>query len=156
MNKFADFFSNKITTEREELAIDSSHCNQLNQEEQYVQCVKFSNFQKVTEYDIKNFIDKVGKKSCKLDPVPATIFQGCKKTLLPIITKITNESLQSGCMPEKLKEAVLKPKLKKDSLECEEYTNFRPISNLKVLSTVIEKAAAVLPVSFWNIWQITI
>ena len=45
-------------------------------------------------------------------------------------------------MPEKLKEAVLKPKLKKDSLECEEYTNFRPISNLKVLSTVIEKAAA--------------
>ena len=45
-------------------------------------------------------------------------------------------------MPEKLKEAVLKPKLKKDSLEYEEYTNFRPISNLKFLSKVIEKVAA--------------
>ena len=45
-------------------------------------------------------------------------------------------------MPEKLKEAVLKPKLKKDSLECEEYTNCRRISNLKVLSKVSEKAAA--------------
>jgi hypothetical protein len=87
-------------------------------------------------------VDKVGKKSCELDPVPAKIFQGCQKTLLPIITKISNESLQSGCMPEKLKEAVLKPKLKKDSLEYEEYTNFRPISNLKFLSKVIEKVAA--------------
>ena len=58
--------------------------------------VTISNFQEVTEYDIKNLIDKVGKKSCELDPVPATIFQGCKKTLLPIITKITDELLQSG------------------------------------------------------------
>ena len=102
--------------------------------------VTISNFQEVAEYDIKNLIDKVGKKSCELDPVPATIFQGCKKTLLPIITKITDEFLQSGCMPEKLKEAMLKPKLKKDSLECEEYTNCRRISNLKVLSKVSEKA----------------
>ncbi|CAB4005830.1 Hypothetical predicted protein, partial [Paramuricea clavata] len=93
----------------------------------------------VTEHEIKNIIDIVGKKSCELDPDPAKIFQSCQKTLLPIITKISNESLQSGCMPGKLKEAVLKPKLKKDSLEYEEYTNFRPISNLKLLSKVIEK-----------------
>jgi hypothetical protein len=36
VNNFADFFSNKIATIRKELAIDSSHCDQLNQEEQYV------------------------------------------------------------------------------------------------------------------------
>ena len=142
VNKFADFFSNKIAIIGKELAIDSSHCNQRNQEEHYAQCVKFINFQEVTEHEIKNIIDKVGKISCELDPVPAKIFQGCQKTLLPIITKISNESLQSGCMPGKLKEAVLKPKLKKDSLEYEEYTNFRPISNLKFLSKVIEKVAA--------------
>jgi hypothetical protein len=144
VNKFADFFSNTVAIIRKELAIDSSHCNQRNQEEQYAQCVKFINFQEVTEHEIKNAVDKVGKKSCELDPVSAKIFQGCQKTLLPIITKINNESLQSGCncMPEKLKEAVLKPKLKKASLEYEEYTNFRPISNLKFLSKVIEKVAA--------------
>ena len=124
VNKFADFFSNKITTIRKELAIHSSHCDQLNQEEQYVQCVKFTNFREITENEIKNIIDVVGKKSCELDPVPAKILQGCQTTLLPTITKITDESLQSSCMPEKLKEAVLKPKLKKNSLEYEEYTNF--------------------------------
>ncbi|CAB4037146.1 Hypothetical predicted protein, partial [Paramuricea clavata] len=142
VNKFSDFFNNKIAIIWKELAIDSSHCNQRNQEEQYAQCVKFINFQEVTEHEIENVIDKVGKKSCELDPVPAKIFQGCQKTLLPIITKISNKSLQSGCMPEILKEAVLKPKLKKDSLDYEEYTNFRPISNLKFLSKVIEKVAA--------------
>ena len=75
VDKFADFFSNKITTIREELAIDSSHFNQLNQEEQYVQCVKFSNFQEVTQYDIKIFIDKVGKKSCELHQFPQQTFK---------------------------------------------------------------------------------
>ena len=74
VNKFADFFSNKIAIIRKELDIDSSHCNQRNQEEQYAQCVKFINFQEVTEHEIKNVIDKVGKKSCELDPVPAKIF----------------------------------------------------------------------------------
>ena len=89
-------------------------------------------FQDVTEHEIKHFIDKVDKKTCELDPVPATIFQGCKKRLLPLITTIVNKSLQSGCMPGKLKEAVLKPKLKEDSLNSEEYISFRPISNLKL------------------------
>ena len=37
---------------------------------------------------------------------------------------------------------MLKPKLKKSNLEFEEYSNFRPISNLKFLSKIIEKAVA--------------
>ena len=46
-------------------------------------------------------------------------------------------------MPEKLKEAVLKPKLKNDPLNSDEYISFRLISNLKLLSKVIEKVVAV-------------
>ena len=75
VNKFADFFSNKIAIIRKELVIDSSHCNQRNQEEQYAQCVKFINFQEVTEHEIKNVIDKVGKKSCELDQFPQKSFK---------------------------------------------------------------------------------
>ena len=47
-------------------------------------------------------------------------------------------------MLEKLIEAVLKSKLKKDSLNSEEYISFRPVSNLKLLSKVIEKVVAAL------------
>jgi hypothetical protein len=45
-------------------------------------------------------------------------------------------------MPVQLKDAMLKPKLKKSNLEFEEYSNFRLISNLKFLSKIIEKAGA--------------
>ena len=57
-------------------------------------------------------------------------------------SQLVNKSLQSDCMPGKLKEATLKTKLKKDSLNSKEYTSFRRISNLKLLSKVIEKVVA--------------
>ena len=37
---------------------------------------------------------------------------------------------------------MVRPKLKKESLDFEEYSNFRPISNLKFVSKIIEKAVA--------------
>ena len=40
------------------------------------------------------------------------------------------------------KEAIVRPNLKKDSLDYELFSNFRPISNLKLLSKVTKKAAA--------------
>ena len=46
-------------------------------------------------------------------------------------------------MPSSVKNAVLSPLLKKPSLDFEIFSNFRPVSNLKFLSKVIEKAAAI-------------
>ena len=45
-------------------------------------------------------------------------------------------------MPGQLKEDVVRPKLKKKSLDFEEYQNFRPI-NLKIVGKIIERAVAV-------------
>ena len=81
-------------------------------------------------------------KSCDLDPIPASILKECKSTLLLIFTNMVNMSLQSAYIPVTLKEAMIKPKLKKDSLDSEDYPNFRPISNLKVVSKIIEKAVS--------------
>jgi len=41
-----------------------------------------------------------------------------------------------------LKIAVLKPCLKKPSLDHEQYSSFRPISNMKFVSKAIEKTVA--------------
>ena len=46
-------------------------------------------------------------------------------------------------MLSSMKNAVLSPLLKKPSLDFEIFSNFRPVSNLKFLSKVIEKAAAI-------------
>ena len=57
---------------------------------------------------------------------------------------IVNPSLQSACMPGQLKQAIVRPKLKKESLiGLKECSNNRPISNLKFLSKIIERAVAV-------------
>ena len=44
-------------------------------------------------------------------------------------------------MPTALKEAIVKPLLKKPSLDKEDFKNYRPVSNLAFLGKVIEKAA---------------
>ena len=57
--------------------------------------------------------------------------------LLPTITNILNESLLSGTVPSEFKTAVVKPLLKKPSLDPNEL-NYRSISNLPFLSKLLE------------------
>ena len=82
-------------------------------------------------------------KSCILDPLPATLLKQHFELLLPVILKIVNLSLESGHFPSSLKTAVLSPLLKKANLDHEVLANYRPISNLKVISKIIEKVVAV-------------
>ena len=85
---------------------------------------------------------KIAAKSCSLDPVPASLLPYCINDLVPIIKIAVNLSFASASMPSSLKKAVLSPLLKKPSLDFEIFSNFRPVSNLKFLSGVIQKVAA--------------
>ena len=69
--------------------------------------------------------------------------KNCLDMLLPTITNIVNLSLSTGTMPETLKVAELVPALKKHDADHEQFSNFRPISNLVMVSKVIEKAVSV-------------
>ena len=57
--------------------------------------------------------------------------------LVAITTHIVNTSLQSR-FPERWKESQVKPLIKKPTLLCE-YKNYKPVSNLCVISKIIEK-----------------
>ena len=84
-----------------------------------------------------------GVKTCALDPLPSILLRECLATLLPVITRIVNFSLTTGIVPRYFKEAMVRPKLKKDSLvDHQLFSHFRPISNLNLLSKVTEKAVA--------------
>jgi len=50
-------------------------------------------------------------------------------------------SLKYGCVPS-LKVGVLKPLLKKPSLDREIFSNYQPISNLKTVYKIVEKVVA--------------
>jgi hypothetical protein len=79
------------------------------------------------------------KKSCQLDPIPASLFFECLDNLVPIITSIMNTSLSSGKVPQCFKHALVQPLLKKSNLDPEEMKNYRPVSNLPFLSKVLER-----------------
>ena len=67
-------------------------------------------------------------------PLPTWLLKQCKKSILPVITIIVNISLTLGVFPMELKHALVRPKLKKQNLDKNEY------KNIPYLSKIIEKA----------------
>ena len=65
--------------------------------------------------------------------------------MLPVLTKMINMSIETATVSAQLKEAMLRPKLKKESLGHEVFANFRPFSNLKFISKMMEKAVFYQP-----------
>ena len=62
--------------------------------------------------------------------------------LLPVLTQMINISIETVNVPVQIKEAMIRPKLKKESLVHEVYSNFRPISYLKFISKMIENSVS--------------
>ena len=62
-----------------------------------------------------------------------------QRMLCTNITNIVNLSLSSGNFHHTLKESVISPLLKKPILDKDELSNYRPISNLSLISKIIER-----------------
>ena len=92
----------------------------------------FEAFEPLSQNGVHNLIMNSKKKSSYLDPVPTDLLMKCLDILLPVITKIINISLDTGCFPNDWKEAIILPILEKAGLESS-FDNLRPISNLASL-----------------------
>ena len=137
-NRFANFFINKIRNIRCELG------DALPYKESEISTAtscELTVFSAVTTSDIQSLINKSNNKCCSLDPISTWLFKNCLPSLLPIVTNIVNQSLES-IMPSSYKEAVLTPILKKPNMDPEVLKNYRPVSNLPYVSKLIEKIVA--------------
>ena len=76
--------------------------------------------------------------TCALSPT--WLLKECVEELLPIITTFVNRSMQEGTVPKSLKHALVTPILKKDGMDPNILSNFRPVSNLACLAKILEKA----------------
>ena len=70
-------------------------------------------------------------------------FDRCSSWDPAMLVHIVKLSLSSGFFPDSLKSAIVKPLLKKYTLNPDCFKNYRPVSNLSFLSKVIEKVLAV-------------
>ena len=133
---FSEYFTEKISTIRSAFPLSDISTTQ--------NCSHFSGthleiFKPVTEKHVLQILRKTSPKTCELDPIPTKLLYENFDILLPSITAIINESLSSGIIPSQLKSAMVKPHLKKPSLDKNSLKNYRPVSNLPFLSKILEK-----------------
>ena len=126
---FCKFFIDKVSKIRIEL--DSLSSNVSSPDSAPVFCDSiFSAFRPVSEEEVGKIIRLSKPTTCLLDPIPTPLLVECLDQLLPSITNIINQSLTSGVFPSLFKVAVVKPLLKKSSLDRNNLKNYRPVSNL--------------------------
>jgi hypothetical protein len=136
--KFLTFFVEKIVTIRTNL--DTFLTTQVpTHSDKKFNGRHFSDFESVDESTVKKMMLQIGAKACDLDPFPGNLFIECLDTLLPYVTKIMNDSLSTGMFPDSMKHALVRPLIKKPSLDRNDLKNYRPVSNLCFLSKVLEK-----------------
>ena len=99
----------------------------------------FSEFQPVTATEVLKLLQSSANKLSPLDPLPTWLFKKIGVDVAPLLVKIFNRSCTKGYAPIRLKMAVVSPLIKKEGLDVDDLTNFRPISNVSLVSKVLER-----------------
>ena len=138
-NEFGDFFVQKILDIKSAI-ISTSHQSPNALPVESVTDVSFPEFNLLSKSEVRATILS-SKKSCPLDPIPITILVKHLDELLPSVTRIINLSLDTGYFPDHWKLALVRPLLKKDGL-VPVLKHYRPVSNLKYISKLVETVVA--------------
>ena len=102
----------------------------------------FTSFEPVTTEHLLSILTKCAPKSCDLDFMPTSLLLNCLDVMLPSKTNIINDSLVSDVFPSFYKSAIVKPLLKKSTLDSNDMKNYQPVSNLSFMSKILEKVVA--------------
>lgn len=95
-------------------------------------------FTSITNDTIKKIIDDLkSKTSSGFDSISTKFLKDIAPVIIPHLTIIANQMINTGIFPEKLKLAKVSPIFKKDNPTS--FTNYRPISLLPAISKVMEK-----------------
>lgn len=104
--------------------------------------IGLTEFSEITVNEIITAISRLPNKSSVADPIPTSVLKAASDVLAPYFTELFNSSLRSGQFPEEFKHASLTPIIKKVGLDCAATSSYRPISNLSVLSKLLERLVA--------------
>ena len=130
--RFAEYFSSKIEKIRGNLDKHQKFNPPIN--DTYF---KLKEFKELNDAELMKIIKT---KSCEIDVLPTYMIKENLELFIHIIRKIVNASLREGYFHSDWKKAVLRPLLKKVTLQHIE-PNYRPVSNLPFISKITEKAA---------------
>ncbi|XP_051242969.1 uncharacterized protein LOC127355793 [Dicentrarchus labrax] len=146
-NDFMSFFHNKIITIREKInhqlpstvisgSPSSGTFANVNLDI-YLDC-----FSAIDLHQLTSIISSSKPSTCLLDPIPTRLLKEVVPLIGTSLLDMIRLSLLSGYVPQSFKVAVIKPLLKKPTLDPGVLANYRPISNLPFLSKILEKVVA--------------
>ena len=113
-------------------------------------CV-LSAFRSLTVDDVIAVVRKLPDKQCSSDPIPTRLLKDSVDIIAPYIVELFNRSLSTGSVPMDFKAAYITPLLKKANLDPDDVRSYRPISNLSVMSKLLERLVAQQLVNYLNI-----
>ena len=101
--------------------------------------VTFTAFQPLTVDDVISAVRRLPDKSSAADPIPTNILKQVVDPVAPFIAELFNRSLRMGHFPNYFRQAFITPIVKKPNLDPTDVSSYRPISNLPVLSKLLER-----------------
>jgi len=101
--------------------------------------VQYLLYQSVSADDVVDAIRRLPDKCSAADPIPTYVMKRISDIIAPFVAELFNRSLASGRFPAGFKEASITPVMKKSGLDPTDASSYRPISNLSVLSKLLER-----------------
>ena len=136
---FSDFFQGKISKLRDKFP--SSMSLEITTASSLPYC--FPEFKQVTDSELSEIIQSMNSKSCTLDPIPTKLLKLCLPDVIPDLVRIVNTSFTTATLPSLYKRAIVRPLLKKASLDHNVLSNYRPVSNLLFEHKFLERVVLV-------------
>jgi hypothetical protein len=92
--------------------------------------------------EIISAVKHLPDKQCLSDPIPTRYVKACADTLTPFIAHMFGLCMRNGEFPARFKDAYITPIVKKAGMDLWDPKSYRPISNLYVLSKLMERLVA--------------
>ena len=104
--------------------------------------VSLCKFNPIDCREVMEAIRQLPNKSCAANPVPTSGLKQLADDVAPFLTALFNRSMTDGVVPAAFKMAFITPRLKKPDMDAADVRSFRPISNLSVISKLLERVVA--------------
>jgi hypothetical protein len=136
---FSNFFMEKVSNIRAVLDQSMGHATFSS----FSGDIFLTKFSPVSNDFVRELLTTHPLKMSDMDPLPPSLFRLCLEDLVPIVTSIINDSLSTGVVPDVYKIAKVHPLLKKTDLDPDNMKNYRPVSNLPLLSKLLERVVLI-------------
>jgi hypothetical protein len=101
--------------------------------------VSFRTFKLLSSADVVNAIIPLPDKCSAVGAIPKCVLKRTSHVVAPFIAALFSRSIVAGCFPAGFKVACVTPILEKLELDSVDWSSYRPISNLSVVSKLIER-----------------